>query len=76
MPLFRRLPLGSGNFTRYHWRGWELVDEDKSHLEMGDVFVVITPGRDWPCLCNAEALVDVFPKKDRLPPTAGDLWYV
>ena len=45
-PLFERLPFGSGNFTTYNWRGWEFQDKKKSHLELGDVFAVVTPGRN------------------------------
>lgn len=67
IPLFQRLPFGSGTFTRYNWRGWEFADKNKSHLEMGDVFVVVTPGRNWLYLCNAEALVDVFQRRADFP---------
>ena len=67
IPLFERLPFGSGNFTRYNWRGWEFQDKNKSHLEKGDVFVVVTPGRNWLYLCNAEALLDVFQRRADFP---------
>ena len=30
---------------------------------MGDAFVVVTPGRNWFYLCNAEALTDVFQRR-------------
>ena len=67
VPLFQRLPLGSGNFTRYNWLGWEFADKNKSHLEMGDGFVVVTPGTNWLYLCNAEELIDVFQRRNGFP---------
>ena len=67
IPLFERLPFGSGNFTRYNWRGWEFADKNRSHLGMGDAFVVVTPGRNWLYLCNAEALMDIFQRRADFP---------
>ena len=67
IPLFSRLPFGTGSFTRYNWRGWEFQDKCSSHLEMGDVFMLVTPGRNWLYLCNAESLVDVFQKRAGFP---------
>jgi len=67
IPLFSRLPFGPGSFTRYNWRGWEFEDKFKSHLEMGDVFMLVTPGRNWLYLCNAESLVDVFQRRAGFP---------
>ena len=60
IPLFERFPYGSGRFTKYNWREWELKDKNRSHLEMGGVFFVVTPGRNWLYLCNTEALLDGF----------------
>lgn len=67
IPLFKRFPFGSGSFTRYNWRGWEFEDKNRSHLELGDVFVLVTPGRNWLYLCNAEALLDVFQRRADFP---------
>lgn len=67
IPLFERLPFGTGSFTRYNWRGWEFKEKARSHLEMGDAFVIVTPGRNWFYLCNAEALIDVFHRRDDFP---------
>lgn len=67
IPIFERFPFGSGNFTRYNWRGWEFTDKYRSHMEMGDVFMLVTPGRNWLYLCNAESLVDVFQRRSDFP---------
>ncbi|KAL9060602.1 MAG: hypothetical protein Q9162_000553 [Coniocarpon cinnabarinum] len=46
--LVERLPFGLGrnSFTRYNWRGWEFKDKHRSHVELGDAFVIVTPGRN------------------------------
>jgi hypothetical protein len=67
IPLFERLPFGSGNFTRFNWRGWEFQDKFRSHAEMGDVFMVVTPGRNWLYVCNAEALTEIFQRRADFP---------
>jgi hypothetical protein len=67
IPIFERLPFGTGSFTRYNWRGWEFKDKAQSHLEMGDAFVLITPGRNWFYLCDAEGLADVFHRRVDFP---------
>ena len=67
IPIIERIPFGSGNITRYNWRGWEVQDKNASHLEMGDVFMLVTPGRNWLYLCNAEALLDLFRRNVDFP---------
>ncbi|KAI0179283.1 cytochrome P450 [Hypoxylon sp. FL1284] len=61
--LFKKLPLGNGTFTRYNWRGWEIEDRYRSHLEMGDVFIQVTPGRNWLYVCNPESLLEIFRRR-------------
>ena len=67
VPLFQSHPFGFGSFIRYNWRGWEFANKNRPHLEMGDVFVVVTPVRNWLYFCNAEALVDVFQRRTDFP---------
>jgi hypothetical protein len=67
IPVFERLPFGSGSFVRYNWRGWEFQDKNKSHLELGDVFVIANPGRNRLYVCNAKALLDVFQRRMDFP---------
>ncbi|KAI0533327.1 cytochrome P450 [Xylaria digitata] len=63
----RRLPFGDSSFTRYNWRGWEVDDKCRSHLEMGDVYMQVTPGKNWLYLCNPESLLDVFRRRSSFP---------
>ncbi|KAI1762853.1 cytochrome P450 [Hypoxylon sp. FL1150] len=67
--FFKKLPfpLGNGSFTRYNWRGWEVEDRHRSHLEMGDAYVHVTPGKNWLYLCDPEALMEVFERGSDFP---------
>lgn len=67
IPIFEKLPFGSGSFTRFNWRGWEFSDKYRAHEEMGDVFMIATPGRNWIHLCNPEALAEVLRKEKDFP---------
>ncbi|KAK0628381.1 cytochrome P450 [Bombardia bombarda] len=51
-------PLGDNSFTRYNYRGWHEHDSTRSHDEMGDAFVVVTPDQNWLYLANPDALTD------------------
>ncbi|KAI0395152.1 cytochrome P450 [Xylariaceae sp. FL0594] len=65
--LVRRLPSGDNSFTRYNWRGWEVGDRCRSHLEMGDVYMQVTPGKNWLYICNPDALLDMFRRRSDFP---------
>ncbi|KAI0098617.1 cytochrome P450 [Nemania sp. FL0031] len=66
VPLARRF-LGDCSFTRYNWRGWEVDDKCRSHIEMGDVYMQVTPGKNWLYVCNPESLLDVFRRRSDFP---------
>ncbi|KAF1952258.1 cytochrome P450 [Byssothecium circinans] len=67
IPLFEKLPFGSGSFTRFNWRGWEFADKYRVHEEIGDIFIMVTPGRVWVHLCDPEALAEVLRKDKEFP---------
>ncbi|KAH8647610.1 putative cytochrome P450 [Tricladium varicosporioides] len=67
IPLFSRVPFGSGSFTRYNWRGWEFRDKGRSHQEMGDTFVLVTPGRNFVYIRNAQTMADIFQRRLDFP---------
>ncbi|KAK7946968.1 uncharacterized protein PG986_011289 [Apiospora aurea] len=60
LPLLRRLPFGDNSFTRYNWRGWEVEDRWRSHYEMGDIWVLVTPFKNWVYVNDPDALMSVF----------------
>jgi hypothetical protein len=55
------------NFFRYNWRGWEIRDRYKSHLEMGDVWMHVTPGENTLYICNPDSVVEIFKRKSDFP---------
>ncbi|KAI1299004.1 cytochrome P450 [Xylaria venustula] len=67
LPIFRRLPYGDNSFTRYNWRGWEVEDRYQSHQEMGDMWVLVTPLKNWVYVNDPEALMSIFRRGAEFP---------
>lgn len=63
-----RLPFVRGNtISRYNWRGWDIEDRWRSHYEMGDVFVLVTPQYNMIQLNSPEAITSVFKRSIDFP---------
>ena len=56
-------PFGSGSFTRYAHRGWDIRDRAKTFLELGDAFILVTTGKNWLYICNAETLTELLQRR-------------
>ncbi|KAI0387356.1 cytochrome P450 [Hypomontagnella monticulosa] len=67
LTILRRLPFGDNSFTRYNWRGWEVEDRYRSHHEMGDIWVLVTPFKNWVYINDPEALMSVFRRGTEFP---------
>ncbi|KAK9799861.1 putative Cytochrome P450 [Seiridium cardinale] len=66
--FLRRLPfVGENAITRYNWRGWDIEDRWRSHYEMGDIFVLVTPQYNMIQLNNPEATTNVFKRSTDFP---------
>jgi len=65
--LVRRIPFGSGTFTRFNWRGWEIWDRYRAHQELGDGIIFVTPGKNYLQLCDAEAVSEIFQRRVDFP---------
>lgn len=65
--LFRHVPFGSGSFTRFNWRGWEILDRYKAHEQLGNALLFVTPGRNYLQLCDSEAVADIFQRRQDFP---------
>lgn len=63
----RRIPFCSGNFTRFNWRGWEILDRYKAHQQLGDALLFVTPGKIYLQLCDAEAVSEIFQRRTDFP---------
>lgn len=57
------IPFGSGSFTRYAHRGWDVHDRAKSFLELGDAFILVTAGKNWLYVCNAETVPELLQRR-------------
>ncbi|KAK1831007.1 putative cytochrome P450 [Podospora conica] len=68
LPLLRRLPFVAGSsFSRYNFRCWEVHDRYRSHHELGDAFVVVTPGNNWLYINDPDAMMDLFRRRHDFP---------
>ncbi|KAF3014750.1 hypothetical protein E8E14_009740 [Neopestalotiopsis sp. 37M] len=67
LPLFRRLPFGDNSFTRYNWRGWEVADRYRSHTEMGDIWVLVTPFKNWVYINDPAAITSMYKRGADFP---------
>ena len=65
--LLKHVPFGPGTFTRYNWRAWDFFDKNRAHLELGDVFIMVSPGKNWMYVSEAEALTDIFKRRRDFP---------
>lgn len=67
--LIKKLPgvLGNNSFTRYNFRTWELYDRYRSHHEMGDAFIIVTPGRNWFYISNPDVIMEIFHRRTDFP---------
>lgn len=67
MKWARHIPFGSGTFTRFNWRGWEIQDRYRAHQELGDAIIFVTPGKNYLQLCDAEAISEIFHRRIDFP---------
>ncbi|KAI1428246.1 putative cytochrome P450 [Xylaria sp. FL1777] len=59
--------FGETVFTRYNWMGWELPDRYFSHQELGDAFMLVTPGRNWLYIGHPDIVMEVTRRRDEFP---------
>lgn len=67
--LLRRLPFGLGdnNITKYNYLGFEIPLRWKTHEEMGDVFVLCSPARNWLYLGNPDIITGMLKRNNDFP---------
>ena len=58
--IFKHVPFDTFSFTRYCRLGWEFHDRSKTHQRIGDVWMLVTPDRNWLYVAEAEAAYDIF----------------
>lgn len=65
----KKLPgfLGNNSFTRYNFRTWEMYDRCDTHHELGDVYIMVTPGRNWVYVANPDLIMEMFRRRADFP---------
>lgn len=58
--VFRRLPFEAFPVTRYSRLGWEFHDRYKTYERVGELWVLVTPNRNWLYVAQAEAAYEIF----------------
>ncbi|KAH8690035.1 hypothetical protein BGW36DRAFT_440840 [Talaromyces proteolyticus] len=61
-----KLIFGDSAFTRYNWMGWELHGRYYSHHELGDAFMLVTPGRNWLYIGHPDIVMDLVWSKRKM----------
>lgn len=59
--------FGESTFTRYNWMGWELHDRFHSHHELGDVFMLVTPHRNWLYIGHPDIVMKIARRQTDFP---------
>lgn len=69
LSYLRRLPFGLGDnsFTGYNFRCWEVKDRYRSHQEMGDIWVLVTPYKNWLFLNDPDAIIAHYKRPNDFP---------
>ncbi|KAF2463555.1 cytochrome P450 [Lindgomyces ingoldianus] len=66
-PLIMRicsyLPFTSTFIATYR-RGWEGRQRCRPHVEMGDMFMIVTPGGNWLKVCNDRLVSEILKRRD------------
>ena len=58
-----RILFCSGSFTRFNWRGWEILDRYRAHQELGDAILFVRTEKNYLQLCDADAVSDIFQRR-------------
>jgi cytochrome P450 len=52
----RALHIGTSHFRRFYLFGWEGNERHRVHQELGPFFLVVSPGGNWLCVSDADAI--------------------
>ncbi|KAH7144394.1 cytochrome P450 [Dactylonectria estremocensis] len=58
--LERWITGGENRLLRYGWLGFDFKGKARVHLEMGDAFIIVTPGKNYLYLADSVAISHVF----------------
>ncbi|KAF7871970.1 uncharacterized protein EAF02_009075 [Botrytis sinoallii] len=65
VPLFQKLSITrSWPLIRFGRRAWEFKDKAQIHLEIGDIFIMVTPDKNILYICDADTLSEVLLRRN------------
>jgi hypothetical protein len=65
VPLLQKnSTIRSWPLVRFGRRSWEFKDKGKIHQEIGDLFVMVTPVKNWLYVCNADILAEIMQRRN------------
>lgn len=65
VPLFQKLSITrSWPLIRFGRRAWEFKDKAQIHLEIGDIFIMVTPDKNILHICDADTLSEVLLRRN------------
>ncbi|KKY20233.1 putative cytochrome p450 monooxygenase [Diplodia seriata] len=65
VPWLKYVPFGNGNFSKFAHVGWEWELKYQAHRDFGDAILMVSPGKNWIYVCNAETIHDVIQRERR-----------
>lgn len=65
VPWLKYIPFGDGDFSKFAHVGWEWELKYQAHLDLGDAILMVSPGKNWVYLCNAETIHDIIQRERR-----------
>lgn len=65
VPWLKYVPFGNGNFSKFAHVGWEWELKYQAYREFGDALLMVSPGKNWIYVCNADTIYDVIQRERR-----------
>ncbi|KAF2449023.1 cytochrome P450 [Karstenula rhodostoma CBS 690.94] len=65
--ICRRVPFGSGRFTRFYSPGWASNDRHKVHTELGNIFILVSPGGNRLYIADPHVAKEILKQRKGFP---------
>ena len=64
LPLIKLLPFSLGRWVRYSKWGWEYEENYRTHAELGDIWMQVTPSMNWVYVADAGLINEIFHRRE------------
>jgi cytochrome P450 len=65
--ICRRMPFGSGHFTRFYAPGWASNDRHRVHTELGNAFILVSPGGNRLYIADPDVAKEILKQRKNFP---------